>query len=126
MTQLDMLNMDIPILWKINEFMPKFNIMNYIERVYLPPLLTAAKKVVKFYAKETSPANFAAKLAIPDQSRTVSCQKMTMDDVRFICKAFAIIWNWESEVTEIVGYFAVKPERRFSGKCQCPFTFLMS
>ena len=115
-SQLDMLNMDIPVLWKINEYMPSFSIRLFIESVYLPRLLTAIGKVVRHFGGSSSESVRDTHLTLAFKPKEGPTPVSSLDDVRFIAKAFAIAWNWENEVAEIIEYFAIKPERRFSGK----------
>ncbi|XP_065071266.1 uncharacterized protein KIAA0825-like isoform X2 [Rhopilema esculentum] len=115
--QLDMLNMDIPVLWKINEYMPSFSIRLFIESVYLPHLLTAIGKVVRHFGGSSSESVRDTHLTLAFKPKEGPTPVSSLDDVRFIAKAFAIAWNWENEVAEIIEYFAIKPERRFSGEC---------
>ena len=110
--QLNMLNMDVSVLWKINEYMPKFKISDVIQKVYFPELHNVLEKVVQYFktdADETPAPN--SLLPVENFSNKLT----SMDDIRFIAKAFVIACNWENEVKEIADFFAVKPERRFSG-----------
>lgn len=113
-TQLDMLNMDVSVLWKINEYLPKFSITDFVERVYFPQLSSTLDKLIRCFECDSVSQASNLLLAVENVGKR---EKLTsIDDIRFIAKAFAILCNWESEVKEIVSYFSVKPERRFSGR----------
>ena len=113
--QLNMLNMDVSVLWKINEYMLKFSISDVIKKVYFPQLQNALEKATQCFTVSGDQTS-SSSLLVPVEKLSSAAKVSSMDDVRFVAKAFAIACNWESEVKEVVDFFAVKPERRFSGR----------
>lgn len=113
-TQLDMLNMDVPVLWKINEHITQFSITDFIDRVYFPQLSLSLEKVINCFENSADHTQ-SSTLLLPVANMTRRDGISSMDDIRFIAKAFVMLSNWEDEVKEIVDFFAIKPERRFSG-----------
>ena len=111
-----MLNMDVSVLWKINEYMPRFNISDFIEKVYFPQLCNSLEKIIQCFGSDLDNKSQAANLLLPSETVSKQNKLASAEDIRFIAKAFAIVCNWENEVKEIVDFFAVKPERRFSGE----------
>ena len=113
--QLNMLNMDVSVLWKINEYMLKFSISDVIKKVYFPQLQNALEKAIQCFT-DSGDQTKSSNLLLPVEKAASPVKLSSMDDVQFITKAFAIACNWESEVKEVVDFFAIKPERRFSGR----------
>ena len=121
--QLNMLNMDVSVLWKINEYMPQFKISDVIQKVYFPELHKIIENVVQYF--EVDKGQSKASNSLLQVENFARSNRLTgMDDIRFIAKAFVIACNWENEVKEIIDLFSVKPERRYSGM-YFPFRFFL-
>ena len=113
-----MMNMDIPLLWSIKETLPEFSITDFIEKVYFPRLQDNIDKVVASFTHKVNGRKPTGNLLLPFEVATLP-EAASMGDVRLMSKAFAIIWNWENEVSEIIGYFSVKLDvKDIDGNCK--------
>ncbi len=111
-TQLDMLNMDISILWSISKSLPNFSMVQYIEKVYYSRLKNAIDKIVSCFIDNIRKSKPPEDRLQPSTSSKPASNPVSgvvnWDDVQLMSKVFAIIWNWENEVTEIISYFDEK------------------
>eukprot|EP00794_Sanderia_malayensis_P005292 gene5292-5959_t len=112
-SQLDMLNMDVPILWTVSKSIPEFSIVEYIDSIYYCKLQSSLSKVIRsFFAQASDVGAGMGNLLLPSAAiRTAKTEEETSwKDVQFMSKVFAMIWNWENEVTELIAYYSVKDD----------------